>query len=229
MAETVAYYSPGKKKPVSHKRVLIVLCCLVATLTLSATFLLALERASGVGGTGPAMLSQTSGRAGVDVQLRDKPWDFIIVYESGNVTGNAVDLAEGRFKGGNGTESAIRPGANFHFVVDTIRSASGGNVVKGSAWLSQKTGAPNVGWPVNCNNTNVYTNAVGVCFVGDVIKAKATAQSQELVNLIREIQSLTGIPSDRVMFQWEPLEKGSPAPTRAQQAFADEFRKALRP
>jgi hypothetical protein len=230
MAETLAS-TPRKKRPVSHKRVLIVLCSLVATLTLSATFLLALEGvAERATGAAPTMLAPTAaGGIGAGVELREKPWDFIIVYESGNVTGNAVDLTEGRFKGGNGTESAIRPGANFHFVVDSAKSAKGGYVVKGSAWLSQKTGAPNVGWPVNCNNSNVYTNAVGVCFVGDVIKAKATNQAQELVNLVREIQTLTNIPADRVKFQWEPLEAGSSKPSPAQQAFADEFRKALRP
>jgi hypothetical protein len=215
--------SSKRKKTVSHKRVAIVLGCLVATLTLSAGFLLALEESS-TPGKSPAMMGTTINYIPDDAKLRKDPWNYIIVYQSGSLAASAADLVEGRLIGGSGTENAARPGANFHFVVDAA-SGVDGDIVKGSAWLRQEPGAPNVAWPDARSYSNPYTNAVGICLVGDVNRA-SDSQNQQLNALVRDLQSRLKIPASQVLFQWELQSDNSPI-TPAQRAYADSFRKGL--
>jgi hypothetical protein len=215
--------SSKRKKPVSQKRVAVVLTSLVATLTVSAGLLLALEGLP-ITNAGPTMSAPTADLVTTDVELRHEPWDYIIVYESGAGAAKAADLAEGRFSGGPGTNSAARPGANFHFVVDSASGADG-ELVRGSAWVEQKPGAPNVNWPDARYYSNPYTNAVGICLVGDITKA-SQRQRDALSQLVRNLKDKLKIPAKQVLFQWELQLEGSRS-TPTQKAFADKFRREL--
>ena len=225
--------SPKRKKPVSQKRVAVVLASLVGTMTVSAAVLLLMEG----GALGTAMpgwaVNQTNVAAMVDdamvdlnVPLRSPGWNFIIIYESADMAARADSLAEGRLAGGS-PPSTVRPKANFHFVIDSAQSGTmDGALETGTSWKNQDLGAY-AGWPdARSHPISRYTDAVGICFAGDLNRGPISpAQNQTLLQLVQELQQRNRIPRERILFQWE-LEP-EVAPTPAQQAFAQRFRAAL--
>jgi len=83
--------------------------------------------------------------------LQRGAWNYIIIYESGDLSGSAASLAEGRVAGGTELTppGTVRPKADFHFVVDNVRSRRGaveGDVEVGLSWQNQAAGAPYAGW-----------------------------------------------------------------------------------
>ena len=110
--------SVNRKKPVSQKRVAVVLASLVGTMTISAAMLLLMEGgALGTGFPGFAVNPDSfSAKLDPVVPLQPQTWNYIIIYESGDLTASADSLAEGRETGG--TNTPPRPMANFHFVID---------------------------------------------------------------------------------------------------------------
>jgi hypothetical protein len=199
-----------RKKPVSQKRVATVLASLVGTLTLSAGVLLLLE-----GGAGSAPLAAAFAAQPLDVQLatnaplRSDAWEYIIVYESGDLAGSSASLAEGRVTGGAELPPhTVRPKANFHFVIDSARSgrqATDGQLEVGTSWLNQQVGAPNAGWPdIRYHQIPPYTNAVGVCLISDLNRAPVSAaQHERLLQVLHELQHRLHIPKSHIYFQWE--------------------------
>lgn len=223
----------------SQKRVAVVLASLVATLTVSAGALLILE-----GGDKNLAIAPPPGFAVDDRSLASaiKPraalnpaaWNYIIIYESGDLAASAASLAEGRVQGGNplSTNNAQRPSANFHFVVDNARSRRGapdGDLEVGATWLNQTSGAPYAGWPdTRYHSSSPYKNAVGICFAGDLNREPiSTNQHRTLINLSRHLQERLNIPADRVLFQWE-LEPNASHATKTQKDYAKAFRAQLR-
>lgn len=219
--------SSSRKKPVSQKRVAVVLTSLVATLTLSAGLLLIVEGAPLT--ATPQMLGRPQ-VAETQVPLQVGAWNYIIVYESGTLAGDAASLAEGRTQGGPSLPSAARPGANFHFVVDGARGVDG-ELRVGSAWLRQESGAPYAGWPdVSYYHYSPYNNAVGICLVGEVSRdgqvRPGASQASTATDLVRELQRKLNIPVSNVLFQWE-LEPNVSRMSASQKSFADNFRRGL--
>jgi hypothetical protein len=96
----------------------------------------------------------------------------------------------------------------------------------GTSWKNQKLGAY-AGWPdARSHPISLYTDAVGVCFAGDLSRGPISpAQHQTLLQLVQELQQRNHIPSERILFQWE-LDPEVP-PTPVQQAFAQHFRASL--
>jgi hypothetical protein len=166
------------------------------------------------------------------VPLQSTAWDYIIVYESGDLAGSAASLADGQLKGVlPGTSNATRSKAKFHFVVDAAGSrpgASEGELEVGSAWLNQETGTPHKGWPnPSYHSFPSYSNAIGICVVGDSRqRTLGDAQSRSLVDLTRFLQQQLGIPKDKVLFQWE-LAPHAASVSQAQKEFAAKVRMAL--
>lgn len=234
----------SKKKPVSQKRVATVLVSLVATLTVSAGVLLLME--GGAVGSSPLAVAVENGGlsgGGVDngtlatidasIPLPQGAWDYIIVYESGDLAASSASLADGRMTGGTLVSSnTVRTKADFHFVIDGSRSGSGmdGKLEVGTAWNTQEPGAPFAGWPdVRYHSFKPYTNAVGICLVGDLSRQPLSdAQHQTLTQAVQELQRVYHIPKDHVLFQWEAsrLDKRLPAlqPSPAQEALAADLR-----
>ena len=223
----------------SQKRVAVVLASLVGTLTLSAGALLLMEGGSSALGTSPAagwaldrpsMASQLT----TAVPLQRGAWNYIIIYESGDLSGSAASLADGRVVGGSELTppGTVRPKADFHFVVDNVRSRRGaveGDVEVGLCWQNQGAGAPYAGWSdYRYHNYSAYKNAVGICFIGDLNREPITpGQNKSLTQLVRELQAQLNIPADRVLFQWE-LEPNVGRASTNQQAYAQQFKAMLR-
>lgn len=226
----------SRKKPVSQRRVAIVLASLVGTLTLSAGALLLMENGPFGATPMPAFsVSRADIRALIqpEAPLQSGAWRFIIIYESGDLEASASSLAEGRARGGvsAGPEKAARPSANFHFVVDAASSKRGaldGELEVSGSWKRQDPGTPYAGWPdPSYYNTKSYKNAIGVCVAGDVAQRPySEAQFRSLVQLARELQQQCQIRKEAILFQWE-LDPNALHATPAQRAFADEFRRAL--
>jgi hypothetical protein len=226
----------NKKKPVSQKRVAVVLASLVGTLTLSAAVLLLMENQSGaIGSPAPGLAYETTAitaQINPSTPLRQGAWNYIIVYESGDLAGSAASLAEGRVYGEpNLPSSTVRPKANFHFVIDAARSrrdAVDGELEVGTTWQNQEPGAPYAGWPdVRYHQVSPYNNAVGVCYIGNLAREPISeTQNRSLVQVVRELQSRLNIPKDRVLFQWE-LEPNVTRMTPLQKDFAASFRSNL--
>ena len=225
-----------RKKPVSQKRVAVVLASLVFMMTMGAAMLLAMEGGS-LGTSVPGWaINQPDIPAMVvpAVPLQAQAWKFIILYESQDLTASADGLADGLVQGGQSSEpSKVRPKANFHFVIDGAQSGSGtmdGALEVGTSWQNQSAGAPFALWPDNSSYSYTpYTNAVGVCLVADLNrKAPSEMQRQTLLRLVRELQKQLNIPSDRVLFPWEvPGRPNGLRPTPAQEAFAQSVKSAL--
>jgi hypothetical protein len=225
----------SRKKPVSQKRVAVVLASLVGTLTLSAGVLLLMEGgAVGSPAAGVAYQPQTTLSAQIDpaVPLRREAWNYIIIYESGDSAGSAASLADGRVNGEpNLPSSTVRPRANFHFVIDSAtsrRDGMDGDLEVGTTWQNQEAGAPYAGWPdLRYHQVSPYNNAVGVCLIGNLERAPISeTQNRSLIQVVRELQTRLNIPKDRILFQWE-LEPNVKRMTPLQKDFAASFRTNL--
>jgi hypothetical protein len=236
---------PVRKKPVSQKRVAVVLASLVGTMTLSAGTLLLME-GSPLGASVPGGFAMDPDSVIAQVQpavpLQPNAWNYIIIYESGDVGASADTLADGRVTGGfNSLSSSVRPTASFHFVIDGAQSGNGtvdGKLEVGPNWKSQDRqlpGAPYAAWPdARSHLYTPYTNAVGVCLAADLSRRPLSeAQYQTLLQTIRELQRRLDVPSDHVLFHWDPaLFQRDPAfkarqPSPAQRMFEQNFRNQL--
>ncbi len=232
---------PSRKKPVSQKRVAMVLASLVAMMTLGAGLLLAMEGGS-LGFSVPAWAinrADLSTLVETDKPLRADAWKFIIIYESEDLTASAASLADGVVHGGNSSEpSNLRPKANFHFVIDGPSSGPGtmdGMPEVSSSWKEQdndsplNNAAPFASWPsARSHSYNPYTNAVGICLAADLNRKPVTEkQRQTLLQLVRKLQDDLDVPADRVLFRWE-AGPGTLTPTPAELDFARSVHDALR-
>jgi hypothetical protein len=221
---------PGKrKKPVNQKRVAVVLASLVGTMTVFAALLLVMEHSTlGTALPGYA-LAAPDVAAAVELghPLRTQGWNFIMIYESGDLAARADSLADGRLAAGGSSPITVRPKAYFHFVIDSAHSGTmDGYPETGTSWKNQELGAY-AGWPDSRNHTlSLYSDAVGICLAADLNREPISeAQNQTLLQLVRELQTRCRIPAERVLFQWESDPERSATP--AQQAFARRFRAAL--
>ena len=242
MAGSSSTSRASKRKPqVSQKRVMTVLASLVATMTLSAAALLVLEDGSATSALPmpAAAISSTDMRSLLQPgpALQRAPWDYIIIYDSGDAAASAATLAEGSTQGEDPhAGQALRLPAPFHFVIDSARSTPGaldGELEVTSRWKSQEYGTPHLGWP----DTRYYhlypkyqqgiSRAIAVCLIGDVTRGSvSTAQRQTLIELLRELTSEAQIRPENIIFQWE-LVPNSDHATPAQKAFAVQIRRAL--
>jgi hypothetical protein len=220
----------SRKKPVSQKRVAMVLASLVGTLTLSAGMLLLME--GGALGTSPLGAAvDVSAMVSPRVPLREGVWKYIIIYESGDLAGSAASLADGRVIGGSELSQNMRPKVNFHFVIDNSRSRRGavdGELETGTTWMNQESGAPYAGWrdlrpysAIPYYNSSI-NGSIGVCLIGDSNREPISEpQDRKLIQLVQNLRNTLNMPDDCVRFQWELVGKATPA----EQAFADKFRK----
>jgi len=207
--------------------VAVVLASLVGTMTVSAAVLLLMEGgALGTGNVRPGWAANQTVGAQVDVAnpLRKDAWNFIIIYESGDVAARAETLADGQVAGAP-SPTPVRPRANFHFVIDSAKSGTmDGALETGTSWKNQTSGAY-AGWPVTRSHPfSTYNTAVGICLAGDLSREPISeAQQQTLIQLVHEIQQRTQIPTENIKFQWDLEGVASPA----QKEFAMRIKAAL--
>lgn len=221
------------KKPVSQKRVATVLAALVGTLTLSAGILLLME--GGAGGATPmaAAVDNTSAASALiepATPLRQSAWDYIIIYESGDLAASCSSLADGRVTGGSQLPPhTVRPKANFHFVIGNASNGGmDGAAEVGTAWQNQIASAPYAGWPdPRYYSIPPYTNAIGICLDADLDRQPVSdAQNRTLTQVVHELQTRLNIPREHVLFQWDPRLSNIKASPK-QKEYADYFRSIL--
>jgi hypothetical protein len=228
--------SPTRKKPVSQKRVAVVLASLVGTMTISAGVLLLMEGgALGTNVPGAFVADRAPASEPLDTlpqgrmvptPLQGKAWNYIIVYESADPSASAESLAEGRLTGGSDLSKSVRPKANFHFVIEM-----GGALRTGTSWMKQEPGAPYASWPDSRSYSfTPYTNAVGICLTSDITRGTLSqAQHDTLLQTVRELQRLYAIPKENILFQWDRrLDAHGAKPATANQLRYDsQFRSLL--
>lgn len=220
----------------SQKRVATVLASLVGTLTLSAGVLLLLE---GGGATTPLAAAfaaePLAEQMAPQTPLQKGSWEYIIVYESGDLAGSSASLVDGRVTGGAELPPhTVRPKANFHFVIDGAHSGTptaDGQLEVGTSWLKQDLqdpyAAPNAGWPDPRYHSKFYTNAVSVCMISDLNRAPVSAaQHQKLIQVLHELQNRLDIPKSHIYFQWE-LGNNAVNASLPQKSYADSVRSLL--
>lgn len=222
-----------KKAPVSQKRVAVVLASLVGTMTVSAGLLLALE--SGPSGNLPGLIAVSQVTA--VISKTDRPfmpaaWQHVVIYQSGDTNGAAVNPNENLSRSGLAGPIPSRTGT-FHFVVNSPTSLRGtndvdGTVEAGNAWRMQTLGAPHATWSdPRYAPLGHYQRAIGVCMVGNIDRATYSAgQIDHLVILLKKLQESTGIGADKIRFQWE-LQPYAAYATPAQKQFAASLRQRL--
>jgi hypothetical protein len=222
-----------KKAPVSQKRVAVVLASLVGTMTVSAGLLLALE--SGPGGNPSGLVAV--GQISSVISKTDRPfisaaWQHVVIYQSGDMTGAAVNPNENLSRSGSAGPIPSRTGT-FHFVVNSSASLRGSNdvdgtVEAGNAWRMQTLGAPHATWAdPRFAPLGYYQRAIGVCMIGNIDRATYTSgQIDHLVILLKKLQDTTGIGADKIRFQWE-LQPYAAYATPAQKQFAASLRQRL--
>lgn len=222
---------------VNHRRVFTVLTSLVATLATTAGVLLLLE-GQPVTSAGPYLLNLSNLSQNINAlihpaaTLRSGRWNYIIVYQSGEMSGNAAELSEGRNVGGllnARTAGDMTYGGQFHFVVDNANNGIGepdGYVQQGLAWRKQLSAAPYYSWPYLTPHHNLaYANAVGVCVIGDINRATYSAsQLRSTVSLIKALQHRLNIPNSCIKLQWEIRGSAS----QRERAFSQTFHRLLR-
>ena len=222
-----------KKAPVSQKRVAVVLASLVGTMTVSAGLLLALERGpSGNPTVGAATGQITTAIANMQRPFMPAAWQHVVIYQSGDTSGAAVNPNENLSRSGLAGPIPSRTGT-FHFVVNSPASLRGaseieGTIEAGQAWQMQTLGAPHATWSdPRYAPLGYYQRAIGVCMVGNVDRGAYTSvQLDQMVILLKKLQEKTGIGADKIRFQWE-LQPYAAYATPAQKQFAASLRQRL--
>jgi len=226
---------PVRKKPVSQKRVAVVLASLVGTMTISAGVLLLMEGGA-LGTNVPGAFVAESAQVAPDANLQGKAWNYIIIYESADLSARADSLAEGVVTGGSDPHRIVRPKANFHFVIDSSSSwndeSKDGLRQVGTSWYQQEPGAPYASWPdVRSHSFTPYTNAVGICIASDINRGHnvSEAQRRTLIEVVQKLQKSYNIPRENVLFQWDRRldAQGARPATPSQLAFEAQIRSLL--
>jgi hypothetical protein len=204
-------------------------------MTISAGVLLLME--GGALGTNVpgAFVAETSPAVPI-ASLQPKAWNYIIIYESADMSARADSLAEGVVTGGSDSHKSVRPKANFHFVIDSKTSWNDdrrdGLRQVGTSWYQQEPGAPYASWPdVRSHSFTPYTNSVGICLAADINRGHniSEAQRQELLQLVQDLQKSYNIPKENILFQWDRRldAQGARPATPAQLAVEAQIRALL--
>jgi N-acetylmuramoyl-L-alanine amidase len=232
------------KSMIDHRRVFVVLSSLVASMSVSTGVLMMLEGKPITSATVQSYLLSALTPIHQDINslvthtnspLQTSRWNYIIIYQSGNMSGDAADLMAGRLRGGvsgSGNPENVVPGANFHFVVDNNVNGDqnpDGFIEVGSVWKNQEATAPDCSWPYYHNHTSPqpYTNAIGVCLVGNVDSSLfSEAQMSSTLALVKTLQNKFNIPDSQVICQWAIRPGSNISPN--QESFSASFSDLLK-
>ncbi len=179
------------------RRTLVVLTCLVATMTLTSALLLVLQPRpiAPVGNLSLAVLE--SERQGLDAIYRIEAdpartgWRSIVVHHSGQSMGNAQMLGKLHQELGYG-------GLGWHFVIGNGDGANDGLIETGYRWTQQID--------------SVYIpRAISICLIGNGDRKPPTRnQVEQLVRLVHSLQRKLSIPAHRVYLHSDLADTTSP-------------------
>ena len=173
---------------------MVVLCTLVAAMTVTSGLLIFLEPGPVAPMPGVALQSIDRGEKPQDSLFKtdrvQAPWKAIIIHDSRTSQGSAESLNHIHEKLGRG-------GLGYHFVIDNGPSSTdNGKIEVGFRWSSQVPGdffdASATPWP----------DAIGICLIGDGERGRFTDQQlRQIVWLTQQLQKRYGIAKDKVYTQ----------------------------
>ncbi|MCC6580322.1 MAG: N-acetylmuramoyl-L-alanine amidase [Phycisphaeraceae bacterium] len=175
------------------RRTLIVLGVLVASMTLAAGLLLALEPQPVLRTADISLNSIDRPRPDEDTLLNTtrplSQWMAIVIHDSGSSEGSVESIARIHQRLGLG-------GLAYHFILTNGHGGEDGTVVSGPRWRNQQPGAYSVGPDADWFNNY----AIGICLVGDFRRTAPTDQQiAELVKLVHRLQHQFSVPAERVL------------------------------
>lgn len=190
--------------PLFERRTLVVLTCLIFSLTAVSGLLLFLEPRPLAPATGTVLTAFETNSVSIESLMRSDPtpypdrWQAIVVHHSGQPYGDAQTLSQLHQDMGHG-------GLAYHFVVGNGDGADDGQIQVGYRWTRQLDaagvyGVESAAW--------FNHHAIHVCLIGNGDRAAPTdAQMQQLLKLVHAMQRRFDIPAERVLLA------GNVAPT----------------
>ncbi|MCW8128983.1 MAG: N-acetylmuramoyl-L-alanine amidase [Planctomycetota bacterium] len=123
--------------------------------------------------------------AGWDVKLA-RDWRYIVIHHSASPTGSAASFDRAHKARG-------WDGLGYDFVIGNGQGSGDGQVEVGYRWSQQLRGA-------HAGNIDYNEHGIGICLVGNFEFERPTAKQMEsLRNLVRFLQSKTGIPAASII------------------------------
>ncbi|MBI1372698.1 MAG: hypothetical protein GC159_08035 [Phycisphaera sp.] len=190
--------------PLFERRTLVVLTCLIFSLTAVSGLLLSLEPQPLAPASGTVLTAFETNSVSIESMLASEPaaypgrWKAIIVHHSGQPYGDAQTLSQLHQDMGYG-------GLAYHFVIGNGDGADDGQIQVGYRWTRQLDaagiyGVESAAW--------FNHHAIHICLIGNGDRAAPTqAQMDQLVKLVRVLQNRFGIPAEHVLLA------GNVAPT----------------
>ena len=159
-----------------HGRTSRVIASLVASMTIGALVLMALDKQSLT--AGPFSLASYTNLNPVEKIATEsliseaQQWDFVEIYYSGTAAGDIEQIA--KFNGLSSSEDV-----NFHFVV--YNGGADGNIESTTKWSKQRSALPGQDWFGG-------SQTIRICVVADGVRALATdCQIQRTNDLVEEL------------------------------------------
>ncbi len=181
------------------------LAALVVGMTVVSGLLLVLEPGPMAPLAGVTMMSTDAAQGPEDrlfdfPQEKQRPWQSIVIHDSGDAMGDAESLNQLHATVGKG-------GLAHHFVINNGSIQTDGLIEIGYRWQKQQGGAyldrraarsqedlDQINW--------FHENGIGICMVGNADeKSFSEAQMRELVWLVRQLQDRFDVPREAVFVQ----------------------------
>lgn len=201
------------------RRTLIVLGCLVASMTVASGFLLALNPeplapASGVMLTAmPDTKESANSIFALSQPLDEQRWKAIVIHHSGQPRGNAQTIDELHTMLDYG-------GLGYHFVIGNGQGAPDGHIRSGYRWRDQIPGVHAAGEYAEWYNAH----AIAICLIGNGDQTPPTArQKEQLLQLVTALQLRLQIPADRIFLHSEIAPTTSPGRHFDEQALREQL------
>lgn len=194
----------------TDRRTLMVLTSLIAAMTVASGVLMALRphaapsaRLIPLSAVAPVWSARADDPLVSQAALTPGRWQAIVIHDSASSSGSAAALDERHRRAGLGE-------LGYHFVLGNGSGAGDGQVENSRRWREQLDGAHSGGPHGQWYNQH----ALGICLIGDGDRqAPTSAQLEQLVYLVRELQRRLGVPAENVMLSYgsgDPEQSGFP-------------------
>lgn len=183
------------------KRTIRVLGALVVGMTIVSSILLALEpdpthRGSMISLSALDFQQEAAAERLWPANVSDE-WRYIIIHDSFGVTGSDRELNEA-WDAEYNRKGLAKSGHGYHFVINDEFGLSDGRIQITPKWSNQRFGSF-----IDAEGADNWNRiAIGVCVMGDAGSAPfSTAQTDSLVELVKELQTKLNIPRENVIVQ----------------------------
>jgi len=175
----------------NRERTSRVIISLIASMTLGALVLMALDNHSITAGAfslaSYTNLSPVEKIASASLSSKVRQWDYIEVYYSGTISGSIDQLA--KFSG-----LASSKDVNFHFLVCNGTGCQDGKIQATARWNGQTAAVPAANW-------TGPSRTIRICVIADGVRALATdTQIQRTTDMAESLARDFNIPKDNISY-----------------------------